>query len=520
MLTGRDAWWLGGLVLVALMVRLPYAQRALLWADEYFSLAHATGHSLEHPAEEAGSHRLDFIAAEDPRTASDYAELLRHPEPPARLSDVTQAAMRSDTNPPLYLWMLSWWSRAFGTSDLALRVFSLLGHAIALPFVFALGRQLGGNAAGWYAAVLFSATPLSLFYAVEGRMYSWLWVWSASSLWLAAREPRRLNEWTMWAMCCLAGLWTHYFFLFVWSAQLLFLGWRHRSTHRGFLRSPLLVATAAVVLGCLPWYVHVPSGFGGWRVTAGWLDGELSAPERLLGMARLAHAWVATNGDWGGTWALRWVQGCVLVVVAATLLRHGRAILQGPRGLAVSTCLAAVLGPLVMDLALGTITVTIPRYGLAGLPVACALLGFSLASLARVGPVALAVLLVGWGSTWHLLWQEPDWHREPYAQIGTWIEHQAERNELVIVQSIPSGVAGLARSLPPGQCMIDWVEPLGGRDVARDLPQWVRPGSRVFLVEIHALGASASVRDWLDAHGRRMSERTFADAGAWIYSLP
>jgi hypothetical protein len=35
---------------LALVARLPLVGRQALWADEVFSLAIATGHSLEHPA--------------------------------------------------------------------------------------------------------------------------------------------------------------------------------------------------------------------------------------------------------------------------------------------------------------------------------------------------------------------------------------------------------------------------------------------------------------------------------------
>ena len=46
---------------LAFLLRVEMSLRPGLWGDEIFSLAMATGHSLEHPAAEADSTRGDYV---------------------------------------------------------------------------------------------------------------------------------------------------------------------------------------------------------------------------------------------------------------------------------------------------------------------------------------------------------------------------------------------------------------------------------------------------------------------------
>ena len=85
-----------------------------------------------------------------------------------------------------------------GTSDLALRLFSVLWALAAFPLLWSLGHRLGGHAAAASAATLYALAPASLFYSVEGRMYSMLWflalafVWLLCELHLKGTRPWRL----------------------------------------------------------------------------------------------------------------------------------------------------------------------------------------------------------------------------------------------------------------------------------------------------------------------------------------
>ena len=160
------------LLLICAALRVALAERHGLWADELFSLAMATGHSLEHPANSADVSMGDYI--EVPETASPglYAQYLQHASPPVMPGRVVRAVFISDTSPPGYYVLLYFWTLAPGTSDLSLRGFSLLWALAAFPIVWSLARQLGGRRAALVAGFVYAFSPLCVYYSVEGRMYS------------------------------------------------------------------------------------------------------------------------------------------------------------------------------------------------------------------------------------------------------------------------------------------------------------------------------------------------------------
>src|SRR5713101_4488990 len=62
----RNFWLLFVVFALAALVRIDIAGRSGLWADEVFSLAMATGHSLEHPAAAADPALGDFVESDTP----------------------------------------------------------------------------------------------------------------------------------------------------------------------------------------------------------------------------------------------------------------------------------------------------------------------------------------------------------------------------------------------------------------------------------------------------------------------
>ncbi len=118
--------WLPLLVFaVAALLRIAVACRSGLWVDEIFSLAIATGHSLEHPAAAADPTLGDFVESAHPVSAEEFRRYLKHDYPPASPGRVVRAVFLSETNPPLYYLLLYAWTLVFGTSDLMLRSFSI-----------------------------------------------------------------------------------------------------------------------------------------------------------------------------------------------------------------------------------------------------------------------------------------------------------------------------------------------------------------------------------------------------------
>ena len=140
----RYMWWtLLAASVIGLLLRIDVAQMSGgLWPDELFSLAIATGHSLEHPAAAANPSLVDFVEPDHPVPAEEFRRYLQQDSPPASPARVVRAVLLSDTNPPLYYLLLYGWTRLFGTSDLVLRLLSTTCWLACLPLIAAIADDL------------------------------------------------------------------------------------------------------------------------------------------------------------------------------------------------------------------------------------------------------------------------------------------------------------------------------------------------------------------------------------------
>jgi hypothetical protein len=498
------------LAVFAAVPRFLLVERQGLWVDEVFSLALATGHSLEHPAAEARPELGDYVERPAPAPPAEYRRYTAHETPPAGPERVVRANFLSDSNPPLYYLLLWAWTRGFGTSDAALRLFSVACSLACLPLLWAIAREAGGGrAASVISCVLFAAAPAALYYSTEGRMYALVWFLACLLAWatldLARRGPRASTV-LLWVAALAAGLLTHYFFAFVACACAAWLLARRGASPRWF---PLAGGLAAGLL-VLPWFVRVPESFGRWRVTQGWLDGYPLWWEAAISLPRLAWSFVSTRGHWGNPFWTGLPAIAVFVALALCLLATGklRPLLSGPRALLGLWALAACLGPAVFDALLGTHTQNVARYALAGLPAAMALAGAAIASLR--GPLAAlfpALIVLAWfpgiWDVFHNTARNGNSFRETASVLAAW----ARPGDLVLVHSIPSGVLAVARYLEAGPEVASWVGQLGRRTVPASAEALTAGRRRVALVEVHPVGAPAPEEGWLRRNAVLREER-------------
>ncbi len=494
---------------VAALLRLPLLSGQGLWADEFFSLAIATGHSLEHPAADADPTLGDFVERRGAMPAGAWGRYLAQETPPAGVRRITRAVLMSDTSPPLYYVMLGYWTRGLGSSDAALRLFSILWALASVPLLWLLARRLGGTGAAVPAVTLYAFAPTSLYYSGEGRMYSLLWFLALGFAWLTLRlhdrgvAPTRI---ALWTVCGGAGFLTHYFFAFVWAGCLVWLLVHPGRAHRVWV----IGAVGATVLLALPWYVRVPESLGRWRVTGDWLEGRITVREGVTNSLKLGWSLLSGRGVWGGSKsANRIAQALFLFLALAALFKGWRRLFRpGPR-LVWLWLAAASLGPVLFDLLRESSTSSLSRYALGGLPAAVLLAALALSRLgpgARAGLVAL-ILLAWTPGVWVVL-TKASRYREAYRDAARAAGRWVGPSDLVIIHSIPSGVLGVARYLPPDVPVAAWVGQLGQRRAPDDVTDLVAGRRRVVLVRIHDVGAPAPEQDWLREHARLVGEAT------------
>ncbi len=158
-----------------------------------------------------------------------------------------QNIVTTDTVPQCYFLMLHFLVRAFGTSEFALRFFSVLANVATIPLLYALARRWLGSPAALIAASLGALSPFYIWYAQEARPYALVLFWSTLAVYALTRAfdtGHRLTQintdkenlisvhqrssvsyfgFFIYCLSAIATLYTHYFALFLFPFHALLI---------------------------------------------------------------------------------------------------------------------------------------------------------------------------------------------------------------------------------------------------------------------------------------------------------
>jgi hypothetical protein len=510
-LLGRRNFWLllVAFILTAL-VQVVVSSRSGLWADEIFSLAMATGHSLEHPAAVANPMLGDFVEPDHSVPAEEFRRYLKHEDPPASPARIIRAVLLSDTNPPLYYLLLYGWTLLFGTSDIALRSFSIACSLACLPLLASVGRRIGGRGAIVASCFLFACSPLSIYYSTEGRMYSLLWLSVLATTWASLVLQQR-GEGTaicaLWTVVSAIGFLTHYFFIFPWLGLVAYLFIRPGKLSRARLTFCLLV-TGLIVL---PWYSKLPESISSWRVTHDWLKWQPVRFDHLAASGDLVTQFFSGRGQylWLDHRTSNLVALMLFGIVAVTIAWRRRIhVFDGQRLLLWLLFGAACAGPLVFDFVQHTYTAAFPRYAIAALPAAYLLAAVGLACFGQRTRVIMLVLIVlAWAPNVLSIYRTESRSWSPIREISRAASLNSAPTDLILVHSIPSGVLGVARYVSGPAVLASWVGQLGTRHIPGSLQELIVGRTRVMFVKLHEVREPAPEEDWLRANAIVFRER-------------
>lgn len=214
----------GGLILLALALRLACLTFQPLWWDEGWSLYFAT----------TGVGTLLELTA-------------------------------VDIHPPLYYLLLHLWIELFGPGLFSVRLLSVLIGTATVPLLYATGRRLLGERGGLLAAFLLAVSPFHVYYSQEVRMYAFVAFLGLLTLysvlrWHPAEGGFRWPVWLGYVLSATAALYTQYYAAFLLLALnlVILINWLRspRSVRPGRpLRDilPWLAAQLAVAVLFLPW---------------------------------------------------------------------------------------------------------------------------------------------------------------------------------------------------------------------------------------------------------------------------
>ncbi|MBI3396892.1 glycosyltransferase family 39 protein [Candidatus Woesebacteria bacterium] len=124
----------------------------------------------------------------------------------------------ADNHPPLYYLILHLWMDVFGNSEVALRSLSLVFGLLSVPVFYKLAKTFNEKLS-LFATLLFSISPLAVYYSAETRMYSLFLLLTLCSVYVWIKLLTKINKFRALAfiITLTASIYTHYlsFLLFI-----------------------------------------------------------------------------------------------------------------------------------------------------------------------------------------------------------------------------------------------------------------------------------------------------------------
>jgi 4-amino-4-deoxy-L-arabinose transferase-like glycosyltransferase len=338
-----DAWIVGGLVLLAAVIRFVDISGQSYWTDEALTAYEA---------------RLPFGAM---------------------LNTVSHV----ETTPPLYFVAIWVWAKIFGTGEAALRSFSALAGISIVPIAYLSAKELVSRRAGLAAAALATLNPFLIWYSQEARAYILLAALTGASFLFfirARRQPSPRNL-IMWAIFSGLGVATHYFAGFLVAPEAAWLLWINRTR-----AVAIAVGVVAFVQAAMIPLAFVDTSHGAEWIHAIPMKMRIGQIPLQFGLSTIYRQVTIFWGFLGGA----------LLIVAVVLLLRLASEGDERRGAAVAAVIAGVI--LLVPLALGLVG---PDYFLARnltpawIPLATVVAAACVVPRARIAGAALLVALLG-----------------------------------------------------------------------------------------------------------------------------
>jgi mannosyltransferase len=181
----RDALAIGGLTLIAAVLRFTTLDRQSFWSDEAVTV------------------------------------LLTRME----LGDMVRTIAETESTPPVY-YVVAWaWAYVLGDGEVGLRSLSALAGTALVPVAYVAGRVLVHRRVGIATAAVVAVSPVLVWYSQEARSYSLAVLLCAISFAAFARSLQQPTTAALltWAVASGLAMATHYFAVFVVGAEVAWL---------------------------------------------------------------------------------------------------------------------------------------------------------------------------------------------------------------------------------------------------------------------------------------------------------
>jgi mannosyltransferase len=205
-----------------------------------------------------------------------------------------------DIHPPLYYLLLHFWLPFAGSTEYAVRFLSVIAGVVIVALVFRIAYFVFDKRVATFAALLVALSPFQVYYSQEARMYIWVTLWAAVSVWafvklkvksskfkvetaevsgqrsVVSGQKSEVGMWVVYVVATLAALYTQYVGAFIVLAENLAFGvWlffairNSQFTIRNLQSAirtlaPWLIGQLIIGSLFLPWYLFAGGQLASW----------------------------------------------------------------------------------------------------------------------------------------------------------------------------------------------------------------------------------------------------------------
>lgn len=175
-----------------------------------------------------------------------------------------------DFHPPLYHILLRGWILLFGSSEIAVRIPSIIFGVITVYLTYLIGKKLFEEKTALIGATLAATAPLHIYYSQEARMYALAAATATASVYffISLLKKDTLGSWLGFVISTTLMLYSDYLPYFLIPIYIIYLVVERKIVGKATLRA-FIPAFLAIFLFLIPWLVILPKQIvGGLSVAA------------------------------------------------------------------------------------------------------------------------------------------------------------------------------------------------------------------------------------------------------------
>lgn len=130
--------------------------------------------------------------------------------------------LERENNPPLFFLLVHFWIKFFGVKAASVRMLPLIFSSLTAPFIYLIGKKFFNLKTGLIAAILFTFSSYSIYFAHETRVYSLFGLLTAISMYAfysLLKNPKAKKHYWTFVLANVLLIYAHFFGFFVFAIQ-------------------------------------------------------------------------------------------------------------------------------------------------------------------------------------------------------------------------------------------------------------------------------------------------------------